>query len=162
MADFINKTISIILVFAMLVLAPILLSYMSTDMATERIVLNQVDQFIDKVTDKKEITPDDLDELYLAVNSQGGIFDVSVDRYIRVAYQEMEGGTPVVKTTYFRDNTDIDALYDVAGNVANLNVTDVVKVTVEETNRSPAKRLMWSILRIDKGKFEFSLAGTVR
>ena len=43
-----------------------------------------------------------------------------------------------------------------------LNIKDVVKVHVEEVSMSAGKRLFWTILRVDKGKFEFSLAGTVR
>ena len=43
-----------------------------------------------------------------------------------------------------------------------LNIKDVVKVHVEESALSPGKRLFWTVLRVDKGKFSFSLAGTVR
>ena len=69
MSDFINKVITIVLIFVMLVLAPLLISYMSTDMTSERLILNDVTQFIDKVTDKYTITDYDLNDLYLAVNS---------------------------------------------------------------------------------------------
>ena len=64
MTDFINKVITIVLVFIMLILAPLLISYMSTDMVTERLVLNEVSQFIDKVTDKGLITEYDINDLY--------------------------------------------------------------------------------------------------
>ena len=158
MSGFIDKVISVILVFVMLVLAPLLISYISTDMVTDRLVLNEVSQFIDRVTDKSEITSQDLDDLYMGVNSHGGLFEVEVDRYIRVAYDV--GG--VVKTTYYRSNQEIDELYDAAGNVALLNVSDVVKVKVKEVGLSSGKRLLWNILRVDSGPTEFSLAGTVR
>ena len=46
--------------------------------------------------------------------------------------------------------------------MVELNIKDVVKVTVTETNITPGKRLFWNILRVDKGTFNFSLAGTVR
>ena len=85
MADFINKIISLVLIFILLVLAPILNQYLASEATTERLVLNDVEQFIDKVTDKKVITAADVDELYMDVNSNGGFYNVSVDKYIRVA-----------------------------------------------------------------------------
>jgi hypothetical protein len=63
MTDFVNKVITLVLIFVMLVLAPLLISYMSTDMITERLVLNDVSQFIDKVTDKSLVSEHDLDSL---------------------------------------------------------------------------------------------------
>ncbi len=150
MTDFINKVITIILIFVLLVLAPLLISYMSTDMVTERLVLNEVTQFIDRVTDKGEITDSDINDVYLGVNSHGGVYDVKVERYIRTATEDpLKADT--IKTVYY--NTD---------NIGNLNVGDVVKVHVEEVGMSNSKRLLWQLLRIDKGQFEFSLAGTVR
>ena len=44
----------------------------------------------------------------------------------------------------------------------DLNVKDVVKVHVEEVAMSAGNRMLWTLLRVDKGQFEFSLAGTVR
>lgn len=150
MSDFINKIVTIILIFVLLVLAPLLISYMGTDMVTERLVLNEVTQFIDRVTDKGEITNSDLNDVYLGVNSHGGIYDVRVERYIRTATEDpLKVGT--VKTVYY--NTE---------NTGDLNVGDVVKVHIEEIGISNSKRLLWLLLRIDKGSFEFSLAGTVR
>lgn len=150
MSDFLNKVITIILIFVLLVLAPLLISYMSTDMVTERLVLNEVTQFIDRVTDKGSISDSDLNDLYLGVNSHGGTYDVKVERYIRT-----ETPGPLIpdktKTVYY--NVEY---------IGDLNLYDVVKVHVKEVGLSNSKRLMWQLLRVDKGSFEFSLAGTVR
>ena len=164
MSDFINKVITIVLIFVMLVLAPLLISYMSTDMTAERLILNDVTQFIDKVTDKYTITDYDLNDLYLAVNSHGGAYEVMVDRYqlYEEPAPESEGGTRIL---YIRQD-DAEQLADDLNypNVTSidLNTKDVVKVKVKEVALSSGKRLFWSIMRVDKGKLEFSLAGTVR
>lgn len=164
MSDFINKVITIVLIFVMLVLAPLLISYMSTDMTAERLILNDVTQFIDKVTDKYTITDYDLNDLYLAVNSHGGAYEVIVDRYqlYEEPAPESEGGTRIL---YIRQD-DAEQLADDLNypNVTSidLNTKDVVKVRVKEVALSSGKRLFWSIMRVDKGKLEFSLAGTVR
>lgn len=164
MSDFVNKVITIILIFVMLVLAPLLISYMSTDMVTERLVLNDVSQFIDKVTDKAMITDQDLNTLYLDVNSHGQAYEVTVSRYQMLEEPEPapNGGESESTHMVYVRMDDMDNL--VAGDIekVELNVKDVVKVHVQEISMSTGKRLMWTLLRVDKGKFEFSLAGTVR
>lgn len=158
MSDFLNKVITIILIFVLLVLAPLLISYMSTDMVTERLVLNDVTQFIDKTTDKALITQQDLNELYMAVNSHGNSFDVDVYRY-QLVEEDLPGDK--TKSLYLKLD-DVERLESGDLDKVKLNIKDVVKVHVEEAALSPGKRLFWTVLRVDKGKFSFSLAGTVR
>lgn len=164
MSDFINKVITIILIFVMLILSPLLISYTSNDMVSQRLILNEVSQFIDRVTDKGEITAHDLDDLYMGINSQGGLYNVQVDRYIIATIESNANDLSFDRrlSTYFRDNRDIDKLYEAEGNTAPLEIGDVVKVHVEEIGMSNGKKLLWSLLRVDKGQFKFSLAGTVR
>ena len=168
MTDFINKIITLVLIFVMLVLAPLLISYMSTDMITERLVLNDVSQFIDKVTDKATVSEHDLNSLYIAVNSHGQAYDVTVYKY-----QVLEEPKPTVGevSTTKLIYVNMDELELLARGEAKdgqptdfveLNPRDVIKVHVEEVSMSSGKRLFWNLLRVDKGLFEFSLAGTVR
>lgn len=166
MTDFINKVITIVLIFIMLILAPLLISYMSTDMVTERLVLNEVSQFIDKVTDKGLITEYDINDLYLGVNSHGGNYDVTIEHYQLLEEPLPDGST---KLLYVKQD-DIEQIVDGRYNMeetdedtsVSLNVKDVVKVHVESVFMSSGRRLFWSVLRVDRGNFEFSLAGTVR
>lgn len=158
MSDFLNKVITIILIFVLLVLAPLLISYMSTDMVTERLILNEVTQFIDKTTDKATITQNDLDDLYMGVNAHGNSYNVNVYRY-QLVEEALPGDE--TKLLYLKLD-DVERLEAKEIDVVELNIKDVVKVTVEESALSPGKRLFYSVLRVDKGKFSFSLAGTVR
>ena len=164
MSDFVNKVITIVLIFVMLVLAPLLISYMSTDMVTERLVLNDVSQFIDKVTDKAMITEQDLNTLYLDVNSHGQAYEVVVSRYQMLEEPEPAPGGAESESTHivYVRMDDMDSLIEGDIDTIELNIKDVVKVHVEEVSMSTGKRLMWTLLRVDRGKFEFSLAGTVR
>ncbi len=165
MSDFINKVITLILIFVMLVLAPLLISYVSEEAVTERMILNEVNLFIDKVTDKKTITEYDLDDLYLGVNSHGGVYNVTVDRYM-VIEEPLGNGDSGTRLVYMRVDDAVKLMNgeieDLEDGQVTLNTSDVVKVHVEEAVLSPAKRLLWILLRIDEGNFEFSLAGTVR
>ena len=182
MTDFVNKVITLVLIFVMLVLAPLLISYMSTDMITERLVLNDVSQFIDKVTDKSLVSEHDLDSLYLAVNSHGQAYNVTVKKYQVLEEENPTGGElSTTKLIYVNMDelelltngtlvyTDQDAevkegkiAAGVKKDYVDLEPRDVIKVHVEEVSMSPGKRLFWTLLRVDKGPFEFSLAGTVR
>lgn len=148
MTDAINKFVLVILAVLVLIVAPLTMSYVKSEEVTERLVLNEVTQFIDKCTDKGSVTDTDLDDLYLGVNATGGVYNVTVRRFVRVATEDETGK---VRSLYF-SNDDLTVL----------NVGDVVQVHVEELTLSPAKRLLWAVLRIDEGKFEFTLAGTVR
>jgi hypothetical protein len=166
MSDFLNKVITLILIFVMLILAPLLLSYMSTDMSAERLVLNDVTQFIDKVTDRAAITEKDLNTLYLNVNSHGRAYEVTVKRY-QVMEEPIPSGSgdEITETNLiYISMDDIEALVNGTSETGTieLNVKDVVKVHVEEVAMSPGNRMLWTLLRVDKGRFEFSLAGTVR
>ncbi len=148
MSDFINKVVTIILIFIMLVLAPLLISYMTTDMRAQRLVLNDVTNFIDRVTDKGSITNEDIDQLYLDINSHGLVLDATVKRLVRAASMDPDG---TVKTVYFA----VDDL-------SVMNPGDVIQVNISEIGVSTSRRLTYNLLRVDNGQFKFTLAGTVR
>jgi hypothetical protein len=139
----------VILIFVMLVVPPVLFSYVRAEMKAERIALNEVELFLDKVTDKGTITDQDLNDLYLGIAATGGIYDVKVSRLIRISTLTEDGR---IRTIYLDENYEN----------TRMNMGDLVKVTVTEIGVSPAKRLLWHVLRIDEGKFEFSLVAAVR
>lgn len=164
MIDFPNKVVTVILVFLMLVVAPITWSYVRADMVAERLILNEVVGFIDKVTDKGTITDQDLDELYIAVNASGGTYDVTVDRYVRIATKDLNSIDPEksIKTVYI--NSDLTILNPDTGKYepAEMNSGDMVKVSITELGDSPTKNLLWSLLKLETNDTDFSLSGTVR
>lgn len=149
MSDFINKIVSIALVFVMLVLAPLLISYKTDEMLAKRQILNEVANFIDMVKDTGSLTQDNLDKLYIDCNAYGLAVDVKVKRLIRTEVTKDGEAT----TLYFT----VDSVED----LESMNKGDVVKVTVEEIGISSARRLTYNLLKVDEGRFNFSLAGTV-
>ena len=157
MTDFVNKVITLVLIFVMLVL--------------------------DKVTDKAHVSEHDLDTLYLAVNSHGQAYDVKVQRYqvleepkpttatgentTKLIYVSMDDIESLARGELVFNNNDEEVkdnptLLGTTKTYIDLNPRDVIKVHVEEVSISSGKRLFWNLLRVDKGIFEFSLAGTVR
>jgi hypothetical protein len=149
MSDFLNKVVTIILIFIMLVLAPLLVSYKTNDMLGRRLILNDVTTFIDQVKDTATITEDDINKLYLDCNSHGLNVDVKIKRLIRTEITKED----VAMTTYFA--------VDNFSEISALNTGDVIQVHVEEVAFSTARRLTYTLLKIDEGPFEFTLAGAV-
>lgn len=149
MSDFLNKVVTIILIFIMLVLAPLLVSYKTNDMLGRRLILNDVTTFIDQVKDTATITEDDINKLYLDCNSHGLNVDVKIKRLIRTEITKED----VAMTTYFA--------VDDFSEISALNTGDVIQVHVEEVAFSTARRLTYTLLKIDEGPFEFTLAGAV-
>lgn len=154
MTDFPNKVVSILLVFVMLVIAPLLWNYSRDIMKMERAALNESELFLDKVTDKAIITDNDIDDFYIGLNATGGTYDVQVKRYISTSIPDDAGEvrTKYVSVPYKEKGT---------GKASLLNKGDIVKVEIKEVGSSPAKRMMWAILRIEDKKGDFSLAKAV-
>ena len=149
MSDFINKVVTIALIFIMLVIAPLLISYKTDEMIAKRQILNDVANFIDMVKDTGSLSQDNLDKLYIECNSYGIAVDVKVKRLIRTEIAK-DGES---KTVYY----SVDKVEE----LESMNKGDIIKVTVEEIGVSTARRLAYNILKLDEGKFKFSLAGTV-
>lgn len=151
MSDFINKVVSVILVFIMLVLAPMLISYKTEDMLAKRQVLNDVELFIDKIQDTSTITEDDINKLYIDCNSHGLVVDVQIKRLIATSVFDTDSG--IAKTNYFAVD-DLASLQDI-------NEGDIIQVNIKEVTISTARRASYKILGLDEGTFKFSLAGVV-
>ena len=151
MSDFINKMITVILVFILLVLAPLLISYKTDDMLARREILNDVELFIDKIQDTSTIQAVDLNKLYLDCNSHGLTVDVKVKRLI--ATEVFDEALNVAQVNYFAVDTE-EAL-------TNINAGDIVQVTVKEVTISAARRATHQLIRLDEGPLDFTLAGVV-
>lgn len=157
MVDTISKILSIVLIFLMLVLAPLLISYKIDDAVARREILFEVTQFIDKVRDTQTVSSGDLDQLYQNCNSHGLTVDVRVRRLVKTVvidpYPETDPHTEEV-TVEYTINDDPAALY-------NFNKGDGVQVVVEEIGISPSRSFMYRVLGADSGPLKFTLAGIV-
>lgn len=130
MSDFINKIIGLFMVFILLVLAPLIINSLSTSLTMKRAVLNEMTNFIDKVTDSGRITaPQKTDFFYLGCSSHGVTVDVRIKRYIRVVNSDGAGST--ITTYVLSDKID------------NWNQGDIIEVEVEAIDYTSAQKLMW-------------------
>lgn len=148
MNSFLTRVISLAIAFVMLVIAPLVYSYSVTEMEERRELLNETALFLDKVTDKRSITEDDLTEFYLQVSSHGMVLKPTVKRLVRTALIDPDG--------------DVIASYIAVDDLSVLNQKDVVQIELEEVTTSVYRRMMYWILRIDEGPYRLERAQMVR
>lgn len=151
MVDTISKILSIVLIFLMLIMAPLLISYKIDEAVARREVLFEVTQFIDKVRDTQAISDADLDQFYQDCNSHGLTVDVRVRRLVKTVV--IDPYTEDVSVEY-TINEDPTALY-------KFNKGDGVQVVIEEIGVSPSRSFMYRVLGADSGPLKFTLAGIV-
>jgi len=158
MTDFINKMISVILVFLMLVICPLNFDYQN-DLATgKRLILNDIENFLDKISDKKSISQFDLDDFYIKLNSHGLVIDADV-RILRAIPEALETtyicvynlGDPKEISTIQLENGEMDALDDLVPG-------DIIQVDVKEITTSSARKIGFFIMGYDSGNYRQSMA----
>jgi hypothetical protein len=146
--DIINKVIGVIIAFVILGAGP-LINYSETkDTERSRNVLNEMANFINKVSDTGKLTDLELADFYLGVSSHGATMDAKVQRYVKVVNPDGSGGT---YTSY----TPTDS-------ITKWNKGDMIKVTVTAIEYSGGEKLLQNILGISPAKFDNTLAGMIR
>lgn len=157
MYDFPNKIFSLILVFIMLVVTPTVWVYINNDGNQKREAFNETTKFLDKVTDRGKITKQDLDELYLGLNATGGTYDATVERHMQ---------TPTPDPNNPKENRmvyiNMDYMDKDTGKPIEMVQGDLVTVKVKEVGTSPAKRLLWLVLKLDSSKDVITLTSMVK
>lgn len=148
MSDIFSKILGIVLAFILLVFAPLTINMLSNDLTMKRASINEVTNFIDRVTDTGRITEIELKDFYLGCASHGVSADVKIKRYEKVINPDNAGGTYVS--------------YILSSDIYNWNRGDVLQVTFKAVDWTGAQRILWQLLRLSQPKFEFTLAGKVR
>lgn len=148
MTDLINKILGVLLAFVLLAGAPLIINAMNRDLTVNRSVLNEMTNFIDKVTDNGRITETDLADFHLGISSYGMAMDATISRYMKVVNPDGQGGT---YTSYvFNDD------------LTTWNTGDIIKVQVQAIDYTGAQRIQNRILRLHPAKFDQTLAGMIR
>jgi outer membrane lipoprotein-sorting protein len=147
MNGFLSRIISLVLVFLMLILAPLLYSYCVTEMENRRQLLNEVTSFLDVVTDKKSITNDDMNEFYMKVASYGMVLDVQINRLVKTATLEGDG--------------NVNVTYIAADDISLLNQKDVVQIKLKEKSQSAYQKILSIFIGVDDENYSLTMAEMV-
>lgn len=105
MSDFLNRVITLIIIFVMLIIGPLTIYYVSNESSAKRLIINEIELFLDEVNDKGAVNYDDLDELYSNLNSHNMNIDVEVIKKKRIAYLDDFSGE-VIDTYMLCDKTN--------------------------------------------------------
>lgn len=147
MSGFLSRIISLLLVFFMLILAPLVNSYCVTEMENRRQLLNEVTSFLDVVADKKSITNDDLNEFYMKISSYGMVLDVQVNRLVKTATLESDG--------------NVNITYMSADDISLLNQRDIVQVKLKEKSQSAYQKILSIFLGVEDEYYSLTMAKMV-
>ncbi|MFB9277201.1 hypothetical protein [Cohnella cellulosilytica] len=148
MTDLFNKILGAVLAFILLAGAPLIINTMNRDLTIHRSVLNEMTNFIDKVTDNGRITETDLADFHLGISSYGMAMDATLSRYMKVTNPDGAGGT---YTSYVYSD-----------DITTWNTGDILKVQVQAIDYTGAQRIQNRILHLYPAKFDQTLAGMIR
>jgi hypothetical protein len=145
---FLSRVIALVLVFLMLIVSPLLEKYGIGEMENRMEILNDTNEFLDKVTDKGGITDNDLNDFYLSVESHGMTLDVRVDRMVKTStlYKDADGDEQVSTAYIAADSIDV------------VNPGDIVKVQLQEVSTTPYKKMLNMFLKIDDQLYSLDMS----
>lgn len=160
MNHIVNNMITLILVFIGLIIMPITFSFYANSLNNEMKIRNECNEFIDKVADKGSVNQDDLRQINLSLNTHGYVLDVDVQRLISAPLVDDDNN---LKSNFIKD----DVLPQIQNGTSNIeeviyNKNDEVRIVVKEIGYSQTRRLLFAILRIDRGAFEYTMATSIR
>ena len=160
MSDFISKVVNLCILFTM-ILAVMGMVFASQQATSQRLVLNEATEFLDKVSDKAYLTAGDMDELYMRMNSHGMLLDVEVERLM---YAPMEKDDAVISNYTSVDSTETLGVEKDGQKKSEIafNKNDLVRIKVKEIGMPGTRRFIYKLIGIDTGAFEFALAAPVQ
>lgn len=179
MADFLNKLVSLILLFIICIITPLMFLYMSGDKQSEREILNKTKYYLDKCMNADTMTESDLDNMYRDLNSYGKVVDIKFDRMVlndKGDYIVGDEASAYDEMVYETDNrlvanylskygcSDYEELKGIKSKEYKyiLESEDIFRVTVTEITSTKSDRYISNILKWDKEPLEFSLSAMKR
>lgn len=158
MEGFLSRLFGLILVFFLLIIAPLINAYGTQEMENRVDILNDTSEFLDKQTDKGNVTDQDLNQFFTKIESHGMVFDVKVNRLVRVS-TKLKNGT--IHTTYIAADEE-KKKNGTRPYIYKLNQEDVLQVKIREKSSTPYKRLVNAFLRIDDNAYKLDMAKAVK
>lgn len=157
MSNYINTVIGICLAFILLVVAPLTFVSISQYDTGKRLIHNDTVTFLDTIQDKAYVTGQDISDFALKINSHGLVVDMNINAYT-LAGSEDESGNPI--TLKIAKYTDFETLSTAESRLFNRG--DLIQIEIKEVGISNVRRLMYSILNLDIGPFDYTMATVVQ
>jgi hypothetical protein len=157
MANFVNTVIAICLSFVLLVVAPLTYTTVSSYDTAKRLIHNDTTTFLDIIHDKGFVNGQDISDYALKVNTHGILVSVDVDAYAMNASTNLDGVPIIIKTL---KNGDLEEL--AVEESVYFNKGDIIQVKIKEVGTSPVRHMLYRILNLDTGAFEYTMASSVQ
>lgn len=150
MPDIFGKVLGMIIAFVLLFLAPFTWVTLSNEAVARRVILNEMQAFIDETIDSRQITESQLEDLYLGVSGLGPVVDVEIERYVRTVDPDPKNPGGIYVTYVYSENTK------------QFNQGDKVKIRVHAINYTGAEKMLRSTVGLWLPPIDYTLAGRVR
>lgn len=156
MSENITSLIVIAVVAITLIFAPVKIQAVYNVVYANDIVSNSCNSFVDTVTDKGSITPQDLRNLALSLSESGITYEYFVEVKRRVVYK----GHVEYLIEKLYDKSDINKAS--TNRLVDLHSGDLITVRAKPITKLNAARLIESLTGIAAPSYSISMSGTVR
>lgn len=139
MADGLVKFVGAVILCLALIIHPVIITTMMNENTTNRLTMNAVQNYLDVVTDKGQLTVKDYESFLEDLHTVGLVYNVTVTRTQRLVYP----GSTTVDVTYV-PTTIIAPHGAVFDSTVELNAGDIVEVNVASYGRTQGEQVAWS------------------
>lgn len=153
MADGLVKFVGAVILCISLIIHPIIIITLMNENTTNRLTMNAVQNYLDVVTDKGQLTVKDYENFLEDLHVIGLVYNVTVTRTQRLVYP----GAGTVDVTYVP--TTIIAPNSVPfTETVSLNAGDLIEVNVASYGKTQGEQVAWSVFGLFVPKVTFTLS----
>jgi hypothetical protein len=139
MADALVKFVGAMILCLALIIHPVIITTMMNENTSHRLTMNAVQNYLDIVTDKGQLTLRDYEYFLEDLHAIGLVYDVSVIRTQRLVYP----GDTTIEVTYVPTTVISPNAVDEFDDTVSLNAGDVIEVSVESYGRTQGSQVAW-------------------
>lgn len=150
MGDIFGKILGSMIAFVLVFLAPFTWATLSSEMVARRTIMNEMQSFLDQTIDSRQVTENQLEELYLGISGLGPVCDVEVERYVRVVDPDPKQTGGIYTTYVYSENN------------RTYNQGDKVKVHVKAIGYTGTQKFLRSTIGLWLPQIDYTFAGRVR
>lgn len=150
MTDVFGKILGVVVAFVLLFIAPFMWVTLSNESAARRVIMNEMQGFLDETMDSRQVTDTQLEDFYLGISGLGPICDVDISRYVRTVDPDpKKPGSVYVTFVYSEDNK-------------KYNQGDKIKLRVHAISYTGAERMLRSTVGVWMPNIDYTFAVRVR
>lgn len=162
MTSYLMKLIGGILAIILLTLVPLVTKVCVDEIGIVRKGWNNLENYVDIVSDKGLLTEDDYNDFVLKLNSDGIIYDVDIEISRRIALPEQAGTAEIIYQPVGFYSSSPEENYQVLSGKKSLYKGDIVTVTCTPLNSTAGQIITSKVTKTGSKNDVLSLSSMVR